>query len=195
MSKRGSPYIIRSPRIKYGAGPELVEGRESKVDLADIFLTIVRWLHALAAAAWVGGSLFYLIVLIPTLKRVPDVPRALSAALGVEFRTVVVTSIIVLVATGAILAFDRLTEVEPTYAVTLGLKVVLSLWMFALVRDRRRHARVLDALKPKPAPPNTIWGKIMAAVSGYNTLFILGVLTFFLSDLLKVLFEIELRTE
>ena len=165
------------------------------MDLADIFLTIVRWLHALAAAAWVGGSIFYLVVLIPTLKRVPDVPRALSAAIGVEFRTVVVTSIIVLVATGAILAFDRLTEVEPPYAATLGVKVVLSLWMFALVRDRRRHARVLDALEPRPVSPTTLWGKIVAAVSGYNTLVILGVVIFFLSDLLKVLFEIELRTE
>ena len=165
------------------------------MDFADVFLTIVRWLHALAAAAWVGGSLFYLIVLIPTLKRVPDVPRALSAALGVEFRTLVVTSIIVLVATGAILAFDRLTEVEPTYAVTLGIKVVLSLWMFVLVRDRRRHVRVLDALEPSPAPSTTLWGKIIAAVSGYNTLVILGVAIFFLSDLLNMLFEIELRTE
>ncbi len=155
----------------------------------------MRWLHALAAAAWVGGSIFYLIVLIPTLKRVPDVPRALSAAIGVEFRTVVVTSIIVLVATGAILAFDRLTEVEPPYAATLGLKVVLSVWMFALVRDRRRHARVLDALDQRPPPPTTLWGKIAAAVSGYNTLVILGVVIFFLSDLLKVLYEIELRTE
>ena len=165
------------------------------MEFADVFLTIVRWLHALAAAAWVGGSLFYLIVLIPTLNRVPDVPRALSAAIGVEFRTVVVTSIIVLVATGAILAFDRLTEVEPPYAATLGVKVVLSVWMFALARDRRRHARVLVALETRPAPPTTIWGKIIAAVSGYNTLVILGVLIFFLSDLLKVLFEIELRTE
>ena len=95
----------------------------------------------------------------PTLKRVPDVPRALSAALGVEFRTVVVTSIIVLVATGAILAFDRLTEVEPAYAVTLGVKVVLSLWMFALVRDRRRHARVLDALEERPPQPTTLCGE------------------------------------
>ena len=165
------------------------------MDFSDVFLTIVRWLHALAAAAWVGGSLFYLIVLIPTLKRVPDVPRALSAALGVEFRTVVVTSIIVLVATGAILAFDRLTEVEPPYAVTLGVKVVLSVWMFALARDRRRHARVLDAVDERPPSPVTLWGKIIAAVSGYNTLVILGVLIFFLSDLLNMLFEIELRTE
>ena len=119
----------------------------------------MRWLHALAAAAWVGGSLFYLIVLIPTLKRVPDVPCALSAAIGVEFRTVVVTSIIVLVATGAILAFDRLTEVEPPYAATLGIKVVLSLWMFALVRDRRRHARVLDAVDESPPRPRPLFGE------------------------------------
>ncbi len=165
------------------------------MDFADIFLTIVRWLHVLAAAAWVGGSLFYLIVLIPTLKRVPDVPRELSAALGVEFRTVVITSIIVLVATGAILAFDRLTEVEPPYAATLGVKIVLSLWMFALVRDRRRHAKVLDAIKERPPPPATLRGKIASALSGYNTLVILGVLIFFLSDLLNTLFIIELRAE
>ena len=165
------------------------------MDFADIFLTIVLWLHVLAAAAWVGGSLFYLIVLIPTLTRVPDVPRALSVALGVEFRTVVVTSIIVLVATGAILAFNRLTEVETPYVATLGVKVVLSLWMFALVRDRRRHAKTLDALEVRPAPPTTLRGKIIAAVSGYNTLVILGVLIFFLSELLGVLYEIELRAE
>ncbi|MYD52462.1 MAG: hypothetical protein F4W93_13430 [Dehalococcoidia bacterium] len=165
------------------------------MDLADIFLTIVLWLHVLAAATWVGGSLFYLIVLIPTLARVPDVPRALSVALGVEFRTVVVTSIIVLVVTGAILAFNRLTEVELPYAATLGVKVVLSLWMFALIRDRRRHAKTLDALEVPPPSPTTLWGKLTAALSGYNTLVILGVVIFFLSELMGVLYEIELRTE
>ena len=165
------------------------------MDLADIFLTIVLWLHVLAAAAWVGGSLFYLIVLIPTLARVPDVPRALSVALGVEFRTVVVTSIIVLVVTGAILAFNRLTEVELPYAATLGVKVVLSLWMFALVRDRRRHAKTLDALEVRPPSPITLWGKLTAILSEYNTLVILGVVIFFLSELMGVLYEIELRTE
>ena len=67
--------------------------------------------------------------------------------------------------------------------------------MFALARDRRRHARVLDAVDERPPSPATLWGKIIAAVSGYNTLVILGVLIFFLSDLLNMLFEIELRTE
>lgn len=165
------------------------------MDLSELFLTIVRWLHALAAATWVGGSIFYLIVLSPTVKRVPDVPRALSSALGVEFRTIVVTSIIVLVATGAILAFDRLTEVEPPYAATLGVKVVLSVWMFLLVRDRRHQLWTLSMFEDKPSSPTTLWSKTVAAVSGYNILVILGVVIFLLSDLMKVLFEIELRGE
>ena len=170
-------------------------GGRSELDIGDVFLTIVRWLHVLAAAVWVGGSVFYLIVLVPTMRRIPDVPRALSSALGIEFRTVVVTSIVVLVATGVILAFDRLTEVEPPYAATLGVKVVLSVWMFALARDRRRHARTLDAFRGVPAPPPTLWGRIVSALSGYNMLVILGVVIFFLSDLLGALFEIELRGE
>lgn len=170
-------------------------GGRCDLDIGDVFLTIVRWLHVLAAAVWVGGSIFYLIVLVPTMRRVPDVPRALSSALGVEFRTVVVTSIVVLVATGIILAFDRLTEVEPPYAAVLGVKVVLSAWMFALARDRRRHARILDAFRSGPAPRPTLWGRVVSAVSGYNMLVILGVAIFFLSDLLGALFEIELRGE
>lgn len=170
-------------------------GGRSELDIGDVFLTIVRWLHVLASAVWVGGSVFYLIVLVPTMRRVPDVPRALSSALGVEFRTIVVTSIVVLVATGVILAFDRLTEVEPPYAATLGVKVVLSVWMFALARDRRRHARTLDAFGSVPAPPPTLWGRIVSALTGYNMLVILGVVIFFLSDLLGALFEIELRGE
>lgn len=165
------------------------------MDIGYIFFTVVLWLHTLAAATWVGGSIFYLIVLSPTMKRVPDVPRALSSTLGIEFRTIVVTSIIVLVATGAILAFDRLTEVEAPYAVTLGVKVVLSIWMFLMVRDRRRHLRTLSSFGDKPAAPVTLWEKTVAAVSGYNTLVILGIVIFLLSDLMKVLFEIELRTE
>ncbi len=64
-----------------------------------------------------------------------------------------------------------------------------------LVRDRRRHARILTDYEQRPASPTTLWGKMLAAVSGYNTLVILGVAVFFLSDLLGVLFEIELRTE
>ena len=67
--------------------------------------------------------------------------------------------------------------------------------MFALVRDRRRHAKTLDALEARPPSPTTLWGKMTAALSGYNTLVILGVLIFFLSELMGVLYEIELRTE
>jgi len=165
------------------------------MSLSELFLLVVLWLHVLAATAWVGGSIFYLLALAPGLRMTPDVPSALSTIIGVEFRTVVVTSIMVLVATGAILAFDRLTEVEPPYAATLGVKVILSVWMFLLVRDREQHLRVLKAFQDPPTPPATTAGRLVAAVSGYNTLVVLGILVLLLSVAMDALFEIELRTE
>ena len=74
------------------------------MDALDIFLLAVRWLHVLSAAAWVGGSIFYLVVLRPAIKRNPDTPRGLTSAAGAEFKTLVDACIIVLIATGAVLA-------------------------------------------------------------------------------------------
>ena len=75
----------------------------------DVFLLVVRWLHLVSAAAWIGGSLFYLIVLRPALRRSPDASKAINAAAAVEFRALVDTCILVLLATGVILTFNRLT--------------------------------------------------------------------------------------
>ena len=157
----------------------------------DVFLLVVRWLHVLSAAAWVGGSLFYLFVVRPALKGNPDGPRGLTSALGREFKTLVDACIIVLVATGAALAFDRLTEatVGPAYAVTLGVKVVLSVWMFVHVHVQRRRAEFLGAFRQADEPPPTGIKRLRDAFSGYNALVILGVVVFLLSDLLGVLFE------
>ena len=161
----------------------------------DIFLLAVRWLHVLSAAAWVGGSIFYLVVLRPAIKRNPSTPRGLTSVAGAEFKTLVDACIIVLIATGAVLAFDRLTEeaVGPAYAVTLGVKVVLSLWMFLQVRAQRRRSEFLEAFGRSDEPPVTGMKRVVQALSGYNALVYLGILVFLLSDLLGVLFEKGLR--
>ncbi len=165
------------------------------MDALDIFLLVVRWLHVLSAAAWVGGSLFYLVVLRPAIKRNPDTPRGLTSAAGSEFKTLVDACIVVLIATGSVLAFDRLTEdaVGPPYAITLGVKVVLSLWMFLQVRAQRRRSEFLEAFGRADEPPVTGARRVLRAVSGYNALVYLGIFVFLLSDLLGVLFEKGLR--
>ena len=160
----------------------------------DIFLLVVRWLHLLAAAAWIGGSAFYLLVLRPALSRSPQSSRVANAATATEFRALVNTCIVVLVATGVILGFDRLTEgvVGAPYVSTLGAKTALSVWMFVLVWDLQRQTRAPEALRDRPRPNTTRFRRIVEAASGYNLLVIIGIVVFFLSDLLKVLFEIAL---
>ena len=165
------------------------------MDALDIFLLVVRWLHVLSAAAWVGGSIFYLVVLRPAIRRNPATPRGLTAAAGAEFKTLVDACIIVLIATGSMLAFDRLTEgaAGAPYAIALGVKVVLSLWMFLQVRAQRRRSEFLEAFGPSGEPPVSGLKRVFRAASGYNALVYLGILVLLLSDLLGVLFEQGLR--
>ena len=169
--------------------------RNTWMSASDVFLLIVRWLHLVSAAAWVGGGLFYLLVLRPALRRSPDSSRLLSAAAASEFRAVVDTSIFVLLATGIILTFNRLEPgvVGVPYVATLSVKIALSVWMFVLARGRRRRTALLEAYAEATPPAANRLQRGLRAVSGYNALVILGIIVFLLSDLLKVLFEAALE--
>ena len=165
------------------------------MSLSEAFLLIVRWLHLVSAAAWVGGSIFYLIVLRPALRRRPEASRLTSAAVATEFRALVDTCVYVLIATGVILTLHRLTPgvVGVPYVAVLGAKIALSIWMFVLAWSRRRRTSVMEAFREEEVPPATSIGRLLRAVSGYNTLIILGLIVFLLSDLLKTLYELALR--
>lgn len=164
------------------------------MSVGDIFLLVVRWLHLVSAAAWVGGSIFYLLVLRPAMRRSPEASRAVAVATASEFRALVDTCIFVLLATGVILTFNRLTAnvVGVPYVVTLGVKIALSLWMFLLARGRRRRSALAGATEDEPTP--TRFRKVARAVAGYNAVVILGIVVFLLSDLLKALFELALES-
>jgi uncharacterized membrane protein len=161
---------------------------------SDTFLLVVRWLHLVSAAAWVGGSLFYLLVLRPALRRAPDSSGLLSSTIATEFRAVVDTAIFVLLATGIVLTFNRLSPgiAGVPYVATLGVKIALSVLMFALALGRRKRSPILDAYAPR-TPASGRFAKALRAVSGYNALVILGIIIFLVSDLLKVLYESALE--
>ena len=161
------------------------------MDLNDSFLVVVRWVHLLSATAWVGGSIFYLLVLRPARQKSESNAGALMAAMADEFRALVNLCIVALVATGVILALNRLTfeEIGAPYAITLGAKAVLTVWMFLLVRQRRTYARLVEAYLGKPEPEATGIRRFGQSLSGYNAVLVLGVIVFLLSDLLGALFE------
>ena len=157
--------------------------------MADVFLLIVRWAHAIAAVAWVGGGIFYWVVLRPAL-RTEGVPPAVARVAGAEFGGLVALAAWTLVVTGFVLVFARLSEpaADVPYGAVLALKIALSVWMFLLVSGRRRGARTATGTGTGGAPRGRL-RTAANALGNVNTTVILGVVVFGLSDILRLLFE------
>ena len=140
---------------------------------------IVRTAHTIAAAAWVGGSIFYLVVVLPALH-IGGPASAVAAQVAALFKRMVNFCMGVLLLTGAYLAFDRLTTTTLgwPYLVTLGIKIIAALCMFTLSiylgqSNIRRLAKRTTRLS-KVAPQLTL---------------ALGIFVFALGALLNALYE------
>jgi len=140
---------------------------------------IVRVAHTLSAAAWVGGNIMYLVVVVPALKLAGPAP-AVAAQIAVLFRRLTNICMGVLLLSGAYLMFDRLTQTTLgwPYLVTLAVKIVAALLMFALaiyvgqsnIRKLAKRATRFSQVAPR---------LILA----------LGIFIFILGALLNLLFE------
>jgi len=140
---------------------------------------IVRAAHTLAAAAWVGGSILYLVAVLPALRSKGPAP-AIAGEIAALFRRMVNICMGVLLLSGAYLTFDRLTQTTLgwPYLVVLGLKIVLATGMFILaiyigqsnIRRLAKHSTRLSRAAPQ----------LMLAV---------GIIVFILGALLNGLFE------
>lgn len=146
---------------------------------------IVREAHILAAAAWVGGNIMYMVAVLPALrsKGAASGVSEISAQIAALFRRLVNICIGVLLVSGAFLTLDRLTQTTLgwPYLVVLGLKIVLALVMFVLAiylgqSNIRRLAKRSTKLS-KVAP---------------QLILALGIVVFLLGALLNSLFEASL---
>ncbi len=147
------------------------------MDVLAIILLIIRWAHALAAVAWIGGSLFMLLAARPALRNA-DPQGLVGRALAVEFRPVVTTAIAVLIVSGVILTVDRLTSDAAGFAYTAVLvaKIVLAVYAFgvAWLLPRRQERRI---------------GGVRSALAGPVALTVVGIIVIGLADVLTWLFE------
>jgi uncharacterized membrane protein len=149
---------------------------------------VIRWAHAVAAVAWVGGSLFYLLALRPALSSTGADPR-IEPAIAARFKEIVETSLVVLLVSGAVLTFDRLTSgaAGGLYLAVLTAKVSLALVMCWLTwelgwagRRRRPAARAHGAVSRWLSPPRLT--------------LLLGLGVVLLAVVLRELFEAGLRS-
>ena len=152
----------------------------------DWILVVIRWGHAIAAVAWVGGGVFYLLVLRPAIRRTQGLPPATGAAIREEFRGLITTAIAVLLLTGAILSVARLTEDAASipYAAVLGVKIALALYMFYVMLFVRRR----DYGEQEEASGGAL-RRAARRLSSPAVLLVAGILVIGLSDVLNALFE------
>ena len=156
------------------------------MSFTDVLLLIIRWLHSIAAVAWVGGGLFYLLILRPNLRTSPEGPDEPTRRLGQQFRHLVNTAIAVLLVTGAIMALSRLTSdyVGVPYVVVLAIKITLALYMFYLVRFLRPRTYINESV-----PGHGRLRRVTALFTGATTVLVIGVIVFLLADILRALVE------
>jgi uncharacterized membrane protein len=144
----------------------------------EVFLAFIRLVHILGSVAWVGGGIFYLLVLTPTWAEAFDPERSadLRAGIGRRFRELTGTCIVILVVSGIVITFDRLTDprVSTTYGIVLALKLAFVAFMYLVyiyLGDR--------ATRPRWASPETMLGA--------------GVIVLFLTVVLQLIYENALR--
>jgi uncharacterized membrane protein len=109
---------------------------------AEILLVAVRWAHAMAAVAWVGGSVALLWLLEPALGTLGEGDRQAAARKVAYrgFRELADAAAVAFVVSGVVLTFDRLSgpAASPSYVAILGAKVALAVVTFILATRLRR---------------------------------------------------------
>jgi hypothetical protein len=105
---------------------------------ADALLVVFRWLHGLAAAAFLGWALVLLARASTSNGQLP---------LG-RFKDVLEITLLVFLATGAVLGFDRLAGgAGPIYAGLLAIKLLFSAAAYQLAFRWRRQGLTATSLE------------------------------------------------
>ena len=108
---------------------------------------ILTWIHLVAAAIWVGGSLFIGIVFSPLLKTMADSLEErmkIMILVGKRFNKIAVPSLIILMVTGLYSSHTLLSKPEllvtTSYGTFLIIKIIL---VIALIITYAVHVRVI----------------------------------------------------
>ncbi len=170
----------------------------------DVVRAILRWAHAVAASAWVGGSIFYLVVLRPSLASAAISNKLLEAAINKGFRGVVHLSIITLIISGVFITIDRASSVHLStpYFTILALKLAAVAAMLFMARElgtktgrflrgQRRQPAAASVSAPERSPQQP--GAFRKWLSPSRMVLVLGLCAFFLSMLLADIYENDLR--
>jgi putative copper export protein len=153
----------------------------------------------MAVTVWIGGNIFFLLVLRPAMRLGGSSPN-FGARVGQVFKEIVELSLWVLIITGVILIFDRLTVLGSiTYGLILALKLFLFVCMaiiaYALGRRSNNTTTPYEGLW-HDIMPNWLWRSLKGTqavverfTSPTNVLSALGPIVVLISILLRIIAE------
>lgn len=118
-----------------------------------MFWMVVIWIHVIAAMFWIGGMLFFAMVLVPSLSGLPTGQRReLMSRIGLRFRKTGWTALGVLLVTGLLQLYR------------LGMPAFIGEWLWAklamvalmvsltLLHDLVLGPRSIEMSRADPAP-------------------------------------------
>ena len=126
---------------------------------------ILTWIHLIAAAIWVGGSIFIGVVFSPILKSITtsiEERIQIMIKVGKRFNKVAIPSLIILMITGLYTSYPLLSNpnllMETRYGIFLSIKIAL---VIALIITYVIHVRVIrkkveDQIMSKKMPMQEI---------------------------------------
>ena len=130
-------------------------------------LTLLTTAHLLAAIFWIGGMMFVLTMLIPSLPRLtaPPPPQLMPTVL-IRFLNAVAVAAFVLIATGPWLTIEM-----PMGAIYLKLTLALvMIVVYAYLRQRYLETLEALALRPAGSPPTEEQAIALAGVRKLATI-------------------------
>ena len=150
------------------------------VAVPEWLLLSAQGIHQLGAIAWVGGSIFYKLVLQRAFRKAGTESGSIRT-IGQEFGRIVRVAIAILVITGAFMAVVHLSAGGNSrlYIGILALKIALAFYMFLVVFLKSRASR-------KESPDDNVSGfsRLRRALSSTTALLILGIAVIGLADVL-----------
>lgn len=164
----------------------------------DLLRVALRWVHLCAAVVWIGGTLFYLLAIRPSVDTADRAAgwHSIRQAVEERFHEIVQVCIWTFFISGAILTYDRLTSVNPglDYVAALVVKVLLVVWLVYVSGGLRRSgARKPIATAQRSAPAaSSLFQRLRSPVVQVA---VIGIVVLLLADALKVIAENALRAQ
>jgi len=108
---------------------------------------ILTWIHLIASAIWVGGSIFIGVVFSPILKSITtsiEERIQIMIKVGKRFNKIAIPSLIILMATGLYTSHQLLSNPHLLFGTSYGIFIVIKIVLvIALVITYAIHVRII----------------------------------------------------